>query len=135
MDSDEGRLYRVDLGSGSVRMRDLGKLATPPVVGFGSVWLCVANPGSSMVRIDARTFRTTFTLNTIPAEQGTFAVGYGSLWRHDVPTGTVMRFDPNSGKVAATIRVSPEPPMYGRGLTPTAVAAGGGGIWVTVSRV
>ncbi len=116
-------------------MRDLGNSAQAPVFGFGSVWVCAANPGSSMLRIDAQTFETTFGLNSIPAEQGRFAVGFDSLWRHDMPSGTVMRFDPRTGKVAATVRVSPTAPSYGTGLSPTAVAVGAGSVWVTVAEL
>ena len=135
MDVDNARLHRVDLGSGGSRRRDLGDGAAPPVAGFGSLWVCVSNPGSSMVRIDPRTFRTTFTLNSLPAEDGHFAVGYGSLWRHNSPSGDLLRFDPETGKVSGAIRVSPEPPMDGRGLIPTSVAAGAGSVWITVSRI
>jgi sugar lactone lactonase YvrE/predicted Ser/Thr protein kinase len=135
MDSENARLYRVDLGSGGSRWRDLGEGGTPPVAGFGSLWLCVSNPGSTMVRIDPRTFRTTFTLNSLPAEDGHFAVGYGSLWRHDSPSGNLLRFDPETGKVSGAIRISPEPPMDGRGLIPTSVAAGAGSVWITVVRI
>jgi streptogramin lyase len=110
-------------------------VASPPVAGFGSVWICVANPGSSMIRIDPRTFRVTWTLNSIPAEDGHFAVGYGSLWRHDAPSGNLLRFDPTTGEVSGAIRVSPNPPMDGRGLIPTSVAAGAGSVWITVSRI
>jgi streptogramin lyase len=136
MESRSARLFRVDLRFGATRVRDLGTAAQPPVLGFGSVWVCAANPGSSMLRIDPRTFRTTFALNSIPAEQGRFAVGFGSLWRHDFPTGTVLRFDPETGTVSGSLPISREttsPP--GQGLTPTAVATGAGSVWVTVDRL
>ncbi len=133
-DSDTARLYRVDLRSGRIRMRDLGDFVTPPTVGFGSVWICVANPGSSVLRIDPRTFRTTFAINSYPAQDGRFAVGDGALWRFEGPSGDVLRFDPTTGYVSARVRVSPQPPGDGRGVLPTAVATGAGDVWVTVSR-
>jgi Protein kinase domain/PQQ-like domain len=133
MDQDTARLFRVDLRTGATRDRDFGEVATPPVVGFGSIWICAASPGSSMIGLDPRTFRVNFFTNSIPAEQGRFAVGFGSLWRHDVPSGNVIRFDPETGEVATTIRVSPEPPSYGSGVAPTAVATGAGSVWITVA--
>jgi streptogramin lyase len=128
-------LYRIDLRSKKVRTRDLGDVATPPVYGFGSLWICAANPGSSMLRLDPRSGRTTFAIHSIPAEEGSFAVGHGSLWRHDVPSGDVLRFDPATGKVAARVRITPTPPKPDRrSLRPTAVAAGAGGVWVTIAE-
>jgi Protein kinase domain len=134
MDAGIATLYRVDLESGAVRSRDLGEVAAPPVAGFGSIWVCAANPGSSMLRIDPATFRTTFAINSIPAEDGRFAVGLGGLWRHDVPSGNVMRFNTTTGRVVRTIRVTPAPPDARDEvvIAPTAVVAGAGGLWVTV---
>ena len=39
-----------------------------------------------MVRVDPRTLRNELERNALPAEAGHFAVGFGSLWRHDVPS-------------------------------------------------
>ena len=133
MDSDTARLVRLDLRTGATRERDFGEAATPPVAGFGAIWICAASPGSSMLALDPRTLRLTFFNNSIPAEEGRFAVGFGSLWRHDVPSGNVIRFDPATGEVATTIRISPEPPRYGSGVAPTAVATGAGSVWITVA--
>jgi DNA-binding beta-propeller fold protein YncE len=137
MDGEKARLYRIDVRSGGIRKRDVGDFATPPLVAFGSLWICVADPGSSMLRLNPRTLRNTMAINTIPAEGGRFAVGYGALWRHDVPTGAVIRFDSRTGRVAGTIRVTPPPnAMFEvEHLTPTAVAAGAGGIWVAVAKI
>jgi hypothetical protein len=53
---------------------------------------------------------------------------------NDVPSGNVIRFDPADGRLAGAIRVTAAPPdRSGRGLKPTAIAAGAGAIWVTVS--
>jgi Protein kinase domain len=135
MDAAYAVLYRVDLRSRKVSKRDLGEVATPPVLGFGSLWICAINPGSTMLRLDPHSGRTTFTLHSIPAEDGSFSVGEGALWRHDVPSGTVLRFDPDTGKVAAIVRITPAPPKGDEpSLRPTAVAAGAGSVWVTVAQ-
>ena len=132
-DADTARLYRVDVHSGDVRRRDLGDVATPPVPGFGSIWMCVADPGSSMIRIEPRTFRARFVTNSVPAEGGRFAAGFGSLWRNDVATGNVVRFDPESGKIVGAIQLSPHSGRSGLGFTPTAVAVGAGSVWITLT--
>jgi streptogramin lyase len=135
MDAAYAVLYRVDLRSRKVSKRDLGEVATPPVLGFGSLWICAINPGSTMLRLDPHTGRTTFTLHSIPAEDGSFSVGEGALWRHDVPSGDVLRFDPATGRVAARVRITPAPPTADEpSLRPTAVAAGAGSVWVTVAQ-
>jgi outer membrane protein assembly factor BamB len=135
MDAAYGVLYRVDLRTRKISKRDLGDVATPPVLGFGSLWICALTPGSTMLRLDAHTGRTTFTLHSLPAEDGSFAVGEAALWRHDDPSGDVLRFDPDTGKVAARVRITPTPPKADEtSLRPTAVAAGAGSVWVTVAQ-
>ena len=114
--------------------RDLGDVAARPVFGLGSIWVCAANPGSSMLRVDPRSIRARFVTHTIPAEDGTFAVGRGALWRHDEPNGTLLRFEP-SGRIAATVRITPTPPTPDTAsLRPTGVAVGANGVWVTVAH-
>jgi serine/threonine protein kinase len=133
MDFSAALLTRLDLRSGAIRTRDLGEVATPPVIGFGSLWICAVNPGSSMLRVDPRTMRNIMSIHSIPAEDGSFTVGFGSLWRHDVPSGTVMRFDPATGKRTRTIRVTPTTSAPVAGLSPTDVAAGAGAVWVSLA--
>jgi tRNA A-37 threonylcarbamoyl transferase component Bud32 len=132
--SYDADFYRIDPRSARVTgRRDLGDCAGVPVAGFGSVWMCVCNPGSSMLRIDPRTLGDTAARNSIPAQNGYFAVGHGSLWWHDIPSGTVMRWAPATGRLLATVRVTPTPPGPEGGLATTAIAAGAGGVWVTVA--
>ena len=133
-DPKTGGLYRIDMETGALVRRDLGDEAARHVAGFGAIWVCAANPGSSMLRVDPDNIRATFVAAGIPPEDGTFAVGGGSIWRHDEPNGTLLRFEPN-GRLAATVRITPTPPdMDLPSLKPTAVAVGAGGVWVTVAH-
>jgi sugar lactone lactonase YvrE len=134
--ADGADFFRIDPRSASVTgRRDLGECAGPPAFGFGSVWMCVCNPGSSMLRIDPRTLRDSLARNSVPAQNGGFTAGADFLWWHDNPSGTVMRFAPSNGRLSATIRVTPTPPApEGGGLFTTAIAAGAGSVWVTVAQ-
>ena len=112
----------------------MGDFTSPPAVAFGSVWACGADPGSSIVRL------TPTTLHNAAAELDPGRVRpLGDRLRravaaNDVPSGNVIRFDPADGRLAGAIRVTAAPPdRSGRGLKPTAIAAGAGAIWVTVS--
>ena len=130
LDSTRAILYRIDARSAAVtRRRDLGDRATRPVVGLGSVWVYVTDFGgeSLLTRIDPRTLDTDG--DYVSPEWGHFALGYGSTWWYDVPTGTVARF--NGFLVAATIRVAGAPLAGGRCMT--SIATGAGGVWVTVA--
>jgi len=128
-------LFRIDPRSRKVTgRRDLGECAAMPVVAFGSLWACVCNPGSSMLRIDPKTLRNTLSRNAIPAQEGNFTAGNGSLWWHDARNATVLRFNPTTGDLTRTIRVTPSAPTpYSRSLTTRAISAGPGGVWVALA--
>jgi tRNA A-37 threonylcarbamoyl transferase component Bud32 len=131
-ESNGGTLHRVDLASGSARSADFGALVTPPAFGYGWVWLCAVTDKSRMLRIDRRSLRRSLSRNALPAEDGVFVVGFESLWRHDAPSGTVMRFDTRSGDPVAIVPVLPPGPA-GEDLTVTAIAAGADAVWATVA--
>ena len=112
-----------------MRLRDLGGVALRPVFGFGRIWMCVDR---TMQRIDPRTLKSTRSGTGLDGERE-YVPGYGSMWRHDGASGTLMRFDPQTGDVAG---LTPLP-----GLNPhrhedavTSIAAGAGGVWLTVAR-
>ena len=86
-----------------------------------------------MLRVNPRTLESSLARDALPAEDGRFAVGYGSLWRHDLPSGTVMRFDSETGDPAGIIRVIPRPAPVAN-LTVTSIAAGAGDVWATVGQ-
>jgi streptogramin lyase len=85
-----------------------------------------------MSRVDPRTLQNTLKSNALPAEEGQYAVGYGSVWRHDVPSGTLMRFDPATADLDALVRLLPA--RERASVYVTSIAAGAGGIWVTLSQ-
>jgi streptogramin lyase len=131
-----GRLYRLDPKTGEMRERDFGSYAARPVVGFGQVWMCIARTTDpAMFRVDPRTFRRTRLSGALPAEEfGQYAVGYRSVWRHDVTSGTLMRFDPRARELDALVRVLPARRVNGPNLYVTSIAAGAGAVWVTLSQ-
>ncbi len=55
-------------------------------------------------------------------------VGFDSLWAGDCKAKTLIRIDPKSGEITATI------PLPGAPLAETSVAAGEGSVWVTVDH-
>jgi tRNA A-37 threonylcarbamoyl transferase component Bud32 len=129
-------LIRIDARSGRVTgKRRVGECAVRPGIGYGSVWLCVCNPGSSMLRIDPDTLRTQLARNSVPAQEGAFSLGYGSVWWSDGANGAVARFKPQTGDRAATTFVT----ANAHGLTPANLAigslsAGAGAVWIAVAK-
>jgi YVTN family beta-propeller protein len=103
-------------------------------VGDGSVWAVVAN-GQKVVRIDPATLQVTATItNPLPFEWSpTIAFGEGSLWLtdpipgvgSDSPTGALVRIDPATNTVAATIPV---------GRSPEGIAFTAGAVWTANHR-
>ncbi len=129
------RLYRVDPKTGDTLEQDFGSYATRPAVGYGWLWMCIArttNP--AMSRVDPRTLRNTLESGALPAEEGQYAVGHGSVWRHDVPSGTLMRFDPRTIKLTGLVRLMPKGGGDDAHLYVTSIATGAGAVWVTLSQ-
>jgi tRNA A-37 threonylcarbamoyl transferase component Bud32/streptogramin lyase len=125
-----GMVYRLDFRTGAAGHAKFGSLVTRPAFGFGRLWLCSWDGRrAGMVRVDPRTLRDEFAREALPAEEGHFAVGYGSLWRHDVPSGTLMRFRPQNGDPAGLVPVL----RKGGPLAVTSIATGAGRVWLSVS--
>ena len=129
-DSESAAVYRLDPDTGEGRRGTFGDFVTRPAFGFGRVWVCTHG---SMLRIDPRTLRNDLASDALPAEDGQFAMGYGSVWRHDVPSGTLMRFRPRSGDPSGLIRLLPTTNLSEHTLTVTSIAAGASGVWLTVA--
>jgi YVTN family beta-propeller protein len=131
-DSARAVLYRVDarsgVRSGSV---DLGRSAPRPVLASGGVWVHVSDLGGTAKLVDPRTLATVVAFPSVPPARGYYAVGYGSIWWYDVPTGTVARFHLRPMSVVDTIRVADAP--FLNGVCLTSIAAGAGAVWVTVA--
>lgn len=135
--SEDAALYRIDAHSGKVTgRRDVGNCAARPAIGYGSVWLCVCNPGSSMLRIDPDTLRTELARNAVPAQEGMFGLGHGSVWWSDEPNGSLIRFSPKTGDRSATIFVTPNttPGVPRLNLEAQSLSAGAGAFWIAVTE-
>ena len=119
-------LYRVDPATGAVRLRDLGGSSLRPVFGFGHLWMCV---DGAMKRIDPKTLREARTGTDLGGERE-YVPGYGSMWRHDVSSETLMRFHPRTGDLAALTPLR----SLRHEVVVTSIATGAGGVWVAVAR-
>jgi YVTN family beta-propeller protein len=129
---DDRTVSRVDPGSLSVE-RTIAVPSTPTglAVGFGSVWV-VNGVAGTLSRLDPGSDRVLATASiTQPAAGGSVTTGGGSVWAV-YSNSVVARIDPGTGIVRGT-------GLAGGG--PTAVAFGGGSVWVanaidnTVSRI
>jgi tRNA A-37 threonylcarbamoyl transferase component Bud32 len=124
---EAGTLYRLDPTTGAVQVRDLGMVTLRPVFGFGRVWMCV---DGVMKTIDPKTLKETRSGTGLAGERE-YVPGHGSMWRHDGPSGTLMRFDPWTGDLAG---LTPLPELNRQEVTVTSLAAGAGSVWLTVTR-
>jgi hypothetical protein len=130
--SSSGVLYRIDPRSGRVTGRDtfLGRIARPEVV-FGSIWVGTTQSGGDTVIVNPRTVDMSADLGCCDPTRGRDAIGYGSIWTFDSPTGTVERWSGVSHQGVRNIHVT-SPPYYD-GLCLTSIAAGAGAVWATVT--
>jgi streptogramin lyase len=131
VDKEAGVLYRIDPASGRSSSIDLGGYVLRPAYGMGFVWICaLTEKGPEMMRVDPRTLRAEFAGKGLPAEEGgEYVAGLGSVWRLDVPSGTLMRFDPKTRDLAGLVRVLD--PRQG-GLIVTSIAAGDDALWLAI---
>jgi streptogramin lyase len=128
LDHRLGVVYRIDPRTNRVRRIEVGEsLCAIPTFGAGAVWVwgCDSNV---TYEIDSATNRV------VAKRKGIGPIfGAGSLWTND-PSGKVLRIDPKSGVVLATID-----PGIDVGDTGGIEAFGGGSIWVAadnaVSRI
>jgi outer membrane protein assembly factor BamB len=132
-DAQSATLFRLDPRTGDVRHARFGTLVSRPAVGFGHVWICSWDgEHGAMLRIDPRTLTNDLARDALPAEEGHFAVGFGSVWRHDVPSGTLMRFRPRNGDPEGLIPVAGARPGTAD-VDVTSVSAGAGAVWLSIS--
>jgi YVTN family beta-propeller protein len=109
---------------------NLGAIATTLTVGYGSVWIAAPEYSSGRLvlwRVDPQTVQVAQTIDVGKArsylETLALAAGAGSIWLTNYENGTLLRIDPATGTVAATIHIGGHP----RGVT-----VGAGRVWVTV---
>jgi hypothetical protein len=133
--SSTGTLYRIDPRVAAVVERaDLGQGAGRVSFVFGLIWLAVSDPAGATLVVDPRTLAVARRFECCPAGEGVDAAGaYGSYWLIDSATGAGQRWDAASYEPAGTFRLTDAPVPEVDGLCLTALAAGAGAVWVTVS--
>ena len=130
--ASSAEVYRLDFRTGRARSARFGSFVSRPAFGFGRLWLCSWDGKHGlMVRVDPRTLGNELERGALPAEEGHFAVGFGSLWRHDIKSGTVMRFSPHTGDPDGLIPLLKNRPGA-PALSVTSISAGAGGVWATI---
>ena len=99
-------------------------LPGPPsaiALGFSSVWLPT---NGHVVRVDARTQQIAANIPAPGvAEDSRIAVTASGVWVTGSGTPVVVRIDPDANRVIGVVKLP-------RGLLPTSIAAGPGGVWV-----
>jgi streptogramin lyase len=130
--SSRRELYRINPRTGRVTGRTgfAGRAARPEVV-FGSIWVGTTASGGDTVIVDPRTVSFTADLGCCDPTRGRDAIGFGSIWTFDSPTGSVERWSGVSHQGVGNIHVT-SPPYYD-GLCLTSIAAGAGAVWATVT--
>jgi YVTN family beta-propeller protein len=135
-----GAVWVVDLGEHVARVSptsvratgsaNLGVIPSALTVGYGSVWVAAPEYSSGRLvlwRVDPQTVRVAQAIDVGEArsylETLALAVGAGSIWLTNYDDGTLLRIDPATGTVAATIHI---------GSHPRGIAVGAGRVWVTV---
>jgi hypothetical protein len=108
----------------------LGRTTRPEVV-FGLIWVGTTESKGDTVLVDPRTDGVVEGLGCCDPARGRDAVGFGSIWTFDSPTGTIERWNGVSHQGVLNIHVT-SPPYYD-GLCLTSIAAGGGAVWATVT--
>jgi hypothetical protein len=128
-----GEVYRIDPRSATVSAHvDFGERVARLAFLDGSVWVHVSDRGGTTLLVDPKTLRYLRTLDCCLLGEGMDeAAGYGSSWTNDSTTGTTVRWRTQSYKVANTFRLT-DAPFFG-GFCLTSIAAGAGGVWVTVA--
>ena len=120
-------LYRMDARTGERRghVRVAESVRAPrPYLMRGFVWV-------GLMVFDPKTLATVTELDCCPADAGEDTGGFGSVWTSDAPSGSVVRWG-TDWEVEQTVRVVAAVPAFGGGCL-TSIAAGAGGIWVTVA--
>ena len=103
-----------------------------PASGGGAVWVHAIDDGGRLLGVDPTTLRTTRTISSVPGRIGSIVYSSRSLWWNDAREGVVLRFDPETGKIASSVRVAPESSGRQR-FHSSAIATGAGAVWVTVT--
>ena len=125
-----GRVVRLDPRAGGVLACGAVAGARPVRPADGAVWASSETASERITRftaIDAATMAVgaSFQVECRTGEAADFRVGYDSLWHACKDDGTVLRIDPATGRVLATIPT---------GAGAHTIAIGHGSVWVTNYR-
>jgi len=112
---------RIDAATGAVRKRIPVKAGRAIAAGREGVWV-LGTRGPEVIEIDPRDGKAGQRISVSADGLWGLAVGAGSVWATDLGMGVLWRIEPGVDPVMRPIDV-------GRGVT--AVAYGGGAIWVT----
>jgi tRNA A-37 threonylcarbamoyl transferase component Bud32 len=137
-----GTIFRIDPSTARITGRvDLpGHEVTQVAAGAGSVWASMfGSDGNELVRVDPRTLRVTQSISalSIRGSQNSslashISIGEGAVWWIGADSGVVFRVDPMRGQIVSKTRLTPPVKSFAD-IEPFALAAGAGGIWVTVA--
>jgi DNA-binding beta-propeller fold protein YncE len=130
-----GTLFRIDPATPLITGKvNVGLYPAAPAVGYGAAWVTTYEPRPRLVRVDPRTMRVTQTIPAPGIDSYDLAFVDGSVWWNGWRAGTVWRFDPRTGKIASTIRLTPPRPEGVAALFhPWTIATGASSVWVTMS--
>ena len=85
------------------------------------------------MRVGPRTLHAEVAGKGLPEEGGEYAAALGSVWRLDLPSGTLMRFDPKTRDLSGLVRVLDGRGYAQGGLDLTSIVAGNGALWLAVA--
>jgi YVTN family beta-propeller protein len=135
-------IFRIDPATARIT----GKVRVPTnevlqvAAGEEGVWGVVyGSGGNALVQIDPVTLRVKRTIRSPvvrggqnESEASRVALASGAVWWIGGDSGIVWRVDPHTGKIVSTIRLTPPVDSFGD-FEPFGIAAGAGGVWVTVT--
>jgi YVTN family beta-propeller protein len=123
---DDGTVSRISLQSNQVVATvRVGQMPTLVAIGAGAVWV-TNNASHTVSRIDPATNQVTATIPVGRHPSG-IAIGEGAVWVTNAGDRTISRIDPVRNEVVGSpVRVDAFPRGYAK------IAAGAGGVWVTM---
>jgi len=139
----DGTISRID----AERARITGRVNIPAsevaqiAAGGGSVWatMSLAARGNALVHVDARTLRVMRTVLAPASRSPQKAPSYSHLalsedavWWNGADSGSISRVDPRTGRIVATIHLTPKVTSFAD-FEPLGITTGAGAVWVTLT--
>jgi streptogramin lyase len=135
-----GRITRIDPATNTIS----GQLNLPAfqvaqiAAGEHGVWATMRDLRGTnvLVWVDPRTLRLKKTIplptSSSQSELTHVAVGEDAVWWNGVDAGAIWRLDPRTGNIVSKIPIIP-PIQISTETEPLGIAAGAGGVWVTMT--